>query len=63
MDDLAIIDRFTETFSDPTTKGPVSHQGSFVTVYKKQADGSWKVVEDFTAAEPAAAPAAAAPGQ
>lgn len=57
--DLAVArGRFTETFSDPTTKGPVSHQGSFVTVYKKQADGSWKVVEDLTAVEPAAAPPA-----
>lgn len=46
--------RFTETFSDPTTKGPVSHQGSFITVYKKQADGGWKVVEDWAVADPGA---------
>jgi ketosteroid isomerase-like protein len=54
---------FTEKHSDPATKQAVSTSGSYITVYKKQADGSWKVVEDFTAAEPAAAPAAAAPGQ
>lgn len=54
--------RFTEKHSDAANK-PVSTSGSYITVYKKQADGSWKVVEDFTAAEPAAAPAAAAPGQ
>ncbi len=54
--DLAVArGRFTETFSDPTTKGPVSHQGSFVTVYKKQADGSWKAVEDWAVADPGAA--------
>ena len=53
---------FTEKHSDAANK-PVSTSGSYITVYKKQADGSWKVVEDFTAAEPAAAPAAAAPGQ
>ncbi len=30
----------------------MSHTGSYITVYKKQADGSWKAVEDFAAAEP-----------
>jgi hypothetical protein len=26
--------------------------GPYVTVYKKQSDGSWKVVEDFAATDP-----------
>lgn len=50
---------FTERYTDPNTKAGASNSGSYITVYKKQADGSWKVVEDFTAVEPAAAPAAA----
>lgn len=49
---------FTEKYTDPATKAAASNSGSYITVYKKQSDGSWKVVEDFTAVEPAAAPAA-----
>jgi uncharacterized protein (TIGR02246 family) len=44
---------FTEKYTDPKTKQVVSDGGSYITVYKKQADGSWKAVEDFAAAEPA----------
>jgi ketosteroid isomerase-like protein len=50
--------RFTETYTDPGTKQVKSDGGSFVTVYKKQDDGTWKAVEDFAAADPAPAPAA-----
>jgi uncharacterized protein (TIGR02246 family) len=49
---------FTEKYTDPKSKQPVADGGSYITVYKKQEDGSWKAVEDFTAVEPAAAPAA-----
>ena len=49
---------FTEKHTDPKTRQVASNSGSYITVYKKQDDGSWKVVEDFTAVEPAAAPAA-----
>jgi ketosteroid isomerase-like protein len=50
--------RFTEKYTDPATKQVKSDEGSFITVYKKQDDGSWKAVEDFAAADPAPAPAA-----
>jgi uncharacterized protein (TIGR02246 family) len=43
---------FTERYTDPKTKQAVSDGGSYVTVYEKQPDGSWKAVEDFTAIEP-----------
>jgi uncharacterized protein (TIGR02246 family) len=43
---------FTETGTDPNTKQKVSSSGSYLTVWKKQSDGSWKAVEDFTAVEP-----------
>jgi uncharacterized protein (TIGR02246 family) len=44
--------RFTEKYTDPKTQKVVSDSGSYVTVYKKQSDGSWKAVEDFAAADP-----------
>jgi ketosteroid isomerase-like protein len=45
--------RFTETYTDPATKKAASDQGSFLTVYKKQSDGSWKAVQDWAVADPA----------
>jgi uncharacterized protein (TIGR02246 family) len=44
---------FSEKYQDPKSKQIVSDSGTFVTVYKKQADGSWKAVEDFAVADPA----------
>ena len=38
---------YTITMTDPTTKKPMNDKGSYVTVYKKQADGSWKAVSDI----------------
>ena len=48
---------FTITMTDPKTKKPVTEQGKYVTVYKKQADGGWKAVEDINNADAPAAPA------
>ena len=33
--------------TDPKTKKAKTDTGSYLTVWKKQADGSWKAVEDF----------------
>lgn len=44
---------FTEKHQDPKTHQIVTDSGSYLTVYKKQPDGSWKVVEDFATADPA----------
>jgi len=38
---------FTEKHQDPKTHEIVTETGSYLTVYKKQADGRWKAVEDF----------------
>lgn len=46
--------------TDPKTKQPHAETGNYMTTYKKQADGSWKAVDDIAA--PGAAPAAAAAG-
>jgi len=42
---------YTLTVTNPKTKKPIEDKGSYLTVYKKQADGSWKVIEDVTASE------------
>ena len=47
--------KFTEQYTDAKTGKVMSNGGSYVTVYKKQDDGSWKAVEDFGAADPGAA--------
>ena len=38
---------FTQTESDAKTHAKVTATGSYVTVYKKEPDGSWKAVEDI----------------
>lgn len=43
---------FTEKYTDKKSGKVMSTKGSYLTVYKKQDDGKWKVVEDFAAADP-----------
>ena len=46
---------YTMTFTDTATKQPKTETGSYLTVYRKQSDGSWKAIEDFiTPGAPAA---------
>ncbi|MGE5563573.1 MAG: YybH family protein [Bacillota bacterium] len=47
--------KFSEKYTDKKTGKVMSNSGTYLTVYKKQDDGSWKVVEDFAAADPDAA--------
>ena len=44
--------RFEQTYTDPDSKRKVKVSGSFLTVYKKQSDGSWKAVQDWAVAHP-----------
>jgi uncharacterized protein (TIGR02246 family) len=37
---------YTMTMTDPKTKKPVTEKGKYLTIYMKQADGSWKAVAD-----------------
>jgi len=37
---------YTMTLTDPKTKKPMTDKGKYLTVYMKQADGSWKAVAD-----------------
>jgi uncharacterized protein (TIGR02246 family) len=43
---------FTEKYTDKKTGKVMSDKGSYLSVYKKQPDGSWKMVEDFAAVDP-----------
>ena len=45
------------TMTDPTSKQAVTERGKYVTLYRKQPDGSWEAVEDINNAD---APATAA---
>jgi ketosteroid isomerase-like protein len=51
---------YTMTFTDPATKTVRTETGSYLTTYRKAADGSWKAVEDFTTPGPATVPASTA---
>jgi len=39
--------RFLVTMTDPTTKQPADYEGAYLTVYQKEADGSWKAIDRF----------------
>ena len=49
---------FTMKGTDPKTKQPTTTMiGPYLTVFKKQADGSWKAIQDWVAANPPSATA------
>jgi uncharacterized protein (TIGR02246 family) len=43
---------FTEKYTDRKTGKVMSDKGSYLAIYKKQPDGSWKIVQDVAAADP-----------
>ena len=43
---------YTMTYTDPATKQSKTETGTYITVYRKQDDGSWKAVEDLTTTGP-----------
>lgn len=51
---------FTMQTSDLATKQPRTDKGYYLTVWQKQADGTWKAVEDFITPGAPAVPAPAA---
>jgi uncharacterized protein (TIGR02246 family) len=47
--DLALArGRFADRYTDPKTNEVKSEAGTYINVYKKQDDGSWKVIEDLS---------------
>jgi uncharacterized protein (TIGR02246 family) len=51
---------YTMEMTDPQTKRLIHDHGSYVTTYRKQADGAWKAVADIATSE--VPPPAAPPG-
>jgi ketosteroid isomerase-like protein len=46
--DLAYVQgHYSMTMTDDKTKKKVTEKGKYVTIYKKQADGAWKAVQDI----------------
>ena len=45
------IGTYSRTVSDPKSRQPVTDKGNYLTVWKKQADGNWKVVTDMDNSE------------
>ena len=57
-DDIAYTQGvYTMTYTEPKTGMTLIEKGKYVTVYKKQDDGSWKAVEDIDNADGPAMPA------
>src|SRR5579862_7715497 len=48
---------YSVNITDPKSKKVLTEKGKYLEVYRKQADGSWKVVEDMNNADAPAAPA------
>jgi ketosteroid isomerase-like protein len=48
---------YAMTMSDPATKNVLREKGKYVTIYARQTNGSWKIIEDITNADGPASPA------
>ena len=44
--------KFTEKYTDSKSGKVMTGNGTYLTIYKKQDDGSWKIVEDVAAVDP-----------
>jgi len=44
--------KFSEKYTDKKTGKVMTDSGTYISVYKKQDDGSWKMVEDIAAVDP-----------
>lgn len=52
------VGTYTMTVSNPKDKKPMTDKGKYLTVFKKQADGSWKAAADMISSDlPAPGPA------
>ena len=55
--------KYQMTMTDPATKKTMNDHGSYVTTYRKLADGRWKAVADIATSEVPPAPPAPAPAK
>ena len=59
-DDMAYVQGvYTMTFTEPRTGSTLIEKGKYLTVYKKQDDGTWKIAEDINNADAPATPESA----
>jgi uncharacterized protein (TIGR02246 family) len=42
---------YSMTMTDPKTKQPATERGKYLSVFRKQADGKWKAVEDMLSSD------------
>ena len=54
---------YTLTATDSASKKPITDHGSYVTTYRKQADGSWKAVADIASSALMTAPPPSGPAK
>lgn len=47
---------YTVRYTNPATRQTETETGTYVTLWQRQTDGSWRVVEDITSGNPAAPP-------
>ena len=47
---------YTMTMSDPNTKNVLREKGKYVTIYAREMDGSWKMMEDISNGDAPAVP-------
>lgn len=52
---------YTVSYTHPEANQSVTEKGNYINIYKQQADGSWKIVEDMTSPTTAPAPSAPVP--
>ena len=50
-DFVYVLGTYTMTMSSPKDKSAITDHGKYLTVYKKQADGSWKAVADMISSD------------
>ena len=50
------VGRYDQVSTDPKTKAPTHEVGTYVTVYRKEPDGSWKAVADINTPGPGTKP-------
>lgn len=47
---------YSNRFTDPTTRRTETNAGTYVAIYRRQADGAWRIALDVTAPDPAPPP-------
>ena len=49
--------KYTMTLTDPVSKKAVTDEGSYVRIYRRAPDGSWRTIQEINTSSPTGAPA------